>query len=267
MRFAPESPTWRVHREGVLLLGGPRALLMQLAHPLVAAGVSQHSAFPDDAWRRLRRTLDAMLGIIYGERAEGEDIARALRAVHARVHGTLDQGAGRFPVGTAYSALDPELGLWVWGTLVDSTLAAYDAFVSPLPADERETYYHEATEVAALLDLPAKLVPADLGGFRAYISSMLASDVLEPTCEARRLADAVMHPPIPLLPRSISGLIGPVTLGLLPAELRRRYDLPWGALHEAAWLASRTVIRASLPFLPEFLRAMPQARRAERSLR
>jgi len=57
--FRHESAIRRIGRESVLMLGGARALLMQAAHPLVAAGVAAHSDFRHDLWRRLARTLRA----------------------------------------------------------------------------------------------------------------------------------------------------------------------------------------------------------------
>jgi len=107
--FGPDSLTWRVNREQALLLGGGRALLLQLAHPLVAAGVADHSDFRSDPLRRLRRTLDATLAMIFGTTAEAEAAAAGVRAVHERVTGTLRTRVGRFDAGTPYRAEDPAL--------------------------------------------------------------------------------------------------------------------------------------------------------------
>src|SRR5881397_56153 len=85
--FGPGSLTWRVNREGALLLGGGRALLLQVAHPLVAAGVAQHSNYREDPWGRLYRTLDLTTKIVFGSTAVAEEAAGRIRHVHQRVHG------------------------------------------------------------------------------------------------------------------------------------------------------------------------------------
>ena len=112
--FAADAVIRRVDGEGVLLLGGGRALLMQLAHPAVAAGVSDHSDFRDDPFVRLRRTLDASYAIVFGEADEAAEVAAAVRAVHATV------------TGPGYRADDPALLLWVHATLVDTALRIYE---------------------------------------------------------------------------------------------------------------------------------------------
>ena len=116
------SEAWRLNREAMLLLGaGPRALLLQLAHPAVAAGVADHSDFRTDPWRRLAGTLRSYLTIVYGTTAAARAEIRRLNALHRGI------------VGPGYAARDPELSLWVHATLVDSTIAVYDAWLEPLP--------------------------------------------------------------------------------------------------------------------------------------
>src|SRR6266850_7190672 len=95
--FAEDSITRRVNRENILLLGGGRALLMQLAHPKVAAGVDEHSDFRANPIRRLRRTVLMTMAIVFGERETALAAARAVNQTHARVK------------GADYRALDPDL--------------------------------------------------------------------------------------------------------------------------------------------------------------
>src|SRR5437763_6926244 len=132
--FGPGSLTWRVNREGVLLLGGGRALVLQVAHPLVAAGVAQHSNYREDPWGRLYRTLDIVTTIVFGTSEESEEAAARLHRVHSRVTGVADDG-------TAYEANDPDLLMWVHAPLVDTSLLVYTTYVGTLTQAEREAYY------------------------------------------------------------------------------------------------------------------------------
>ena len=123
--FGVGDLAWTVNRESVLLLGGARALLLQLAHPLVAQGVADHSDFLRAPLGRLRSTLDATYTVLFADPASVRRTARAVRRAHERVRGTLQHGTAAFPAGTAYRATDPELLLWVHASLVDSALATY----------------------------------------------------------------------------------------------------------------------------------------------
>ncbi len=87
--FGPDSEAWRFDREAMLLLGaGPRALLLQLAHPAVAAGVDEHSDFRTDPWRRLDGTLRSYLRIIYGSTGAARAEIRRLNGLHRGITGT-----------------------------------------------------------------------------------------------------------------------------------------------------------------------------------
>src|SRR5919106_409852 len=171
-----------VNRERVLLVGGQRALIMQLAHPLVAAGVADHSDFPARALERLRRTLDLSLTLIYGTPVEAEAAAAGIRSVHERVTGTAE--------GRSYAATDPALLLWVNATLVDTTLIVYERFVRRLSEGERRRYYLETVDTAELFGIPRAVIPADLDAFRRYIDGMLDGPELRATPEGRRLVAA-----------------------------------------------------------------------------
>lgn len=255
---------WRINRESVLLLAGPRALLMQLAHPLVAAGVGAHSHFRQEPIARLRRTLDAMLAIIFGAHADAERAAARVNGLHEHVFGVLAGGTPHFPAGTPYSALDPALLFWVQATLQDSALAAYECFVGPLTPEARERQYQESMRMAPLFRLPTSELPANYSAFRSRVDATIHGDELEVTPTALELADSILHPPVPLLPRFVGDIASVVPLGLLPPALRNRYGFRWDAKREAAWRAARGLIRTTLPYWPDVARLMPRARRAER---
>src|SRR5438093_2597604 len=168
---------------------------MHSAHPLVAAGVAEHSRFRKHRLARLYRTSMAAAAITFGSR---EFALRAIRSVnqkHQRVHGVLKTGEGVFPAGTQYDANDPELKLWVLNTIVDSTLLVYELFVSPLSDDEREQYYRDSLLVARLFAIPECITPATYVEFRSYMSHMLDGNVITAADPARQLAGALFSPP------------------------------------------------------------------------
>ena len=246
-RFADDDPIRRVNREGVLLLGGGRALLMQVAHPSVARGVAEHSDFESDPWSRLIGTLDAMYTIVFGSDEQADRTAAAVRAVHERV------------VGDGYAATDPALLLWVSATLVDTSLRVYSTVVGPLSASEQEAYYEQSTQVAELLGCPRRAQPADLSAFRDYVRTMVAS--LEVTETARRTADAIWNPNLPV-PAPLTGppfaLAKFLTVGMLPAPLRAQYGFRWDRRRKAALVRALAAARVAYPLLPRPLREAPK---------
>lgn len=230
----------RVDGELVLLLGGPRALLLQLAHPSVARGVAEHSGFEADPLARLQRTLDASMTIVFGTRDQARRAAKLVRSAHRRVH------------GDGYDANDPDLLLWVHATLVDTALRIHRRFLGGLTVEEQGEYYRQSMEVAALLGVPLERQPQDLDAFRAYVRSMVGS--LAVGDEARRLAGAVLRPRVPLPVEPAVAVVRNLTAGLLPPPIRRGYGLSWDPLREAALTAATIGLRATLPLVPPALR-------------
>jgi uncharacterized protein (DUF2236 family) len=271
--YGPGSEAWRLNREAMLLLGaGPRALLLQIAHPAVAAGVDQHSDFRSDPWRRLSATLRSYLTIVYGTTPAARSEIRRLNAVHRGIR------------GPGYSARDPELSLWVHATLIDSTIVANDAWIEPLSRHRRAAFYAETRPIGRAFGVPEPLLPPDLDSFETYIAAMLGpAGPIKVSAVARELGRAVLRPPLeplaPLLP--LGALAGPLlarvpratydwtlwpAVGLLPAGIREAYELPWGIRERlvARWLV--TTWRAWRPLVPENFRQMPQSLAADRRM-
>ena len=261
--YGPGSEAWALNREAMLLLGaGPRALLLQLAHPQVAAGVADHSDFRADPWRRLDGTLRSYLRIVYGTGTAARAEIRRLNALHRTI------------TGPTYRARDPELALWVHATLVDSTIVAADRWLEPLSLERRARYYAETVPIGRAFGIPAGLLPADLDAFEAYVRRSIAPDgPVRVGPVARELADAVLHPPLgPILPalgwlpsRLYAWTLWP-SVGLLPPTLRVEYGLAWGPVQRAvaSWLVATW--RWWRPILPADFRLMPAAVAADRRL-
>jgi len=260
--FGPESVVWRVNREAVALLGGGRALLLQIAHPLVAAAVAAHSRLRAEPLVRLRRTLELMLTIVFADAAHAMAAVHEIEGVHARVKGVLDADVGRWRRGMPYDANDPTLLLWVHATLVDSALLVYRRFVAPLSREDRATYYEESKVGARLLGIPDALIPPTPRAFEDYVEAMIRDDVLTVGETARDLAASILRPPLPLPLGEPFRVARFFTVGLLPPALRERYGLTWTARQERLLDALAACARRTLPFVPECLRLLPHARRA-----
>jgi len=232
------SITRRVNRENVLLLGGGRALLMQLAHPKVAAGVDEHSDFRTRPIRRLRRTIRMTMAIVFGDRDTALAAARAVNHAHGKVR------------GRDYRALDPDLLMWVHATLVDSALVTYETFVKPLAAGEREDFYQESKVLGELLGIPRDRFAATLADFGSYIEGVVSKGEVRVGPRAAELAGLVLRPKLRLVPGPAMIPFEVVTAGLLPPALREQYGLAWGD-------AQRRVFRLMAIALPRLVAVTP----------
>lgn len=265
--FGPDSDAWTLNREAMGLLGaGPRALLLQIAHPAVAAGVDDHSDFRVDPWRRLTGTLRSYHTIVYGSRAQGRAEIRRLHALHTRI------------TGPGYSARDPELALWVHATLVDSTLVVNDRWIATLTPERRARAYLETRPIGRAFGVPDGLLPRDIDEFDTYVAEMIGpGGPVQPGPLARELAGVILRPPLaPLIPtlEPLLARIPAVTyawtlwpsIGLLPPEIREAYELPWGRRERlvSAWLVAGW--RAWRPLIPATWRQMPKALAADRRM-
>jgi len=240
--FRDDSAIRTINREGVLLLGGGRALLMQLAHPSVAAGVEEHSGFQADRFARLLRTLRGSYAIVFGSDEQARQAAARINAAHQRV------------AGAGYRATDPDLLLWVHATLVDTSLLVHSLFLRPVPVDEGERYYRDSRRVAEALGIPREALPDDLAAFRRYVQAMVAT--LEVTDTARALAGDIFRSPAPgAAPLSLAAR--ELTAALLPPRLRAQYRFPWDERRAAAFRVASAVSRALAPHLPPALRGVP----------
>jgi uncharacterized protein (DUF2236 family) len=288
--FGPDSVTWRVDREMALFLGGPRSLLLQIAHPAVAAAVEEHSDFRVDPLGRLNRTLNAVFMMVFGDRQAALDAAARVVRRHGPVRGVIDEASASPWSGKAYHAQDPELLLWVHATLVDTSLFVYERVVGKLERRDAERYYEESCIVGELLGLPRTVVPKTLGDFEEYFREMVEGPTLHVGRIARAQKDdlerlepsygftsiygaewgkrwgrAIDRKPVRRLYGSVLRL---VAAGMLPARVRDAYGYRWERRDRLAYDALLRSVRLTVPRVPERLRFLPSYRWAcERALR
>jgi uncharacterized protein (DUF2236 family) len=244
--FEEDSITRRVNRENILLLGGGRALLMQLAHPKVAAGVDEHSDFRAHPIRRLRRTIRMTMAIVFGDRETALAAARAVNQVHAKV-----QGAG-------YRALNPDLLLWVYATLADTALVTYETFVQPLTTGEREDFHREFMLLGELLGIPRDHFPKTPRDFDAYLAEMVSSGEVRVDERARELAAQIMRPRVRALPGPVMLPLNVVTTGLLTPALRAQYGMQFGPWQQRTYRLAVRVLPRVIALTPPVLRVWPR---------
>lgn len=259
--YGPGSVAWRIGRESAIMLGGSRAVLMQLAHPLVAMGVSAHSSYMRDPFGRAMRTF--MLGemLTFGSFEVAWKAARTINRLHYHVHGSLPADAGAYASGTNYSARDPELLLWVHATLVDTILLTYKLLVGSLTAAEEDEYYQQSKEVAHLLGLLPPAMPKSVNDLQQYVNDMVHSNRLAATPQARQLAQQVLFPPAPAILRPLMHLNSQMTCALLPQPVREIYGLEWDSRRQRVFDLSARGMRVIIPRLPMYLRELPVTRR------
>jgi len=245
--FPKGSIIRRVNEEPAIGFGAGRALLLQLAHPHVAAGVDEHSDFQSNPFKRLLGTLEAVYTVVYGTTADAAGVGRRIRWIHD------------FVTGPAYQANDPQNLLWVHATLADSALASYERVVGPLTPEERETYYEEMKAVAEVFGCPRSEQPATFADFQAYWDEQLHS--IEVTDTARELAVDILEPKlplklhVPLWPTAAAFRL--VTVGTLPEPIRDRFGYTWSAAQQRRLDRLFALARLQARLTPRPLRVAP----------
>lgn len=246
--FGPTSISWKINRESALFLGAGRAALLQLAHPWVTIALSQHSTVLSDPIARFHNTFRVVFSMIFGTRDQALTASRNLHALHSRIRGEMPEEIARYRQGSHYEANEVGALRWVYATLVESALIAYESVLPSLTEAEKEAYYAETKITGALFGIPTEFLPQDWGAFLAYNREMWASDALGVSDRARSMAKAILsgagswiHPP-----RWYRAL----TAAWLPPRFREEFGLDFHAADQRA--AGR-----ALRWLPRFYRLLP----------
>jgi uncharacterized protein (DUF2236 family) len=253
--LGPDSVAWRVTSDLRLNLAMLYPLLLQVAHPTVNAGVTDHSDFEHRPWDRLLRTMDYVSLLVYGGR-DAASAGRRLRALHRHFKGTT-------PEGTRYSALEPSAYAWVHATLIATYVHATARFGTRLTTDETSRFYTEYRGLGRLIGVRERDLPQTWPGFQTYFRRT-ARTKLEPTPSVRRVLTTIHDVGAP--PTPISGPLWPILrfpasrvvtlggIGLLDPIVRRHLDIGWNALDEAQFRALGAFTKRLGPLMPASLK-------------
>jgi uncharacterized protein (DUF2236 family) len=250
--FGPHSISWKVNRESALFLAAGRAALLQLAHPWVATAIAQHSRTLDNPIARFHHTFRVIFTMIFGTAEQALAASRQLHRLHQTIEGVLPDTVGQFSQGTRYEANEVAALRWVYATLVDSALLAYELLLPPLTEVERKQYFAESLRTAALFGIAPQYLPSSWPEFNVYMESMLQSDALGVSGATLDLAQKLqagaglsMTPPF---------WYRALTIQLLPRRLRKEFGLPYSENEQVAAERAIRWVRRLYPKLPSTLR-------------
>lgn len=234
----------RVAGEGIVLAGGARAVLLQVAHPAIASAVDEHSDFAARPLDRLHATLRYVYAVTHGSAADRERMAEAVNSAHRHV------------VAPGYDARDPDLQLWVTATLYETAVDLYERVFGALPPQLGERVYRQYAVLGTTLQMPAERWPVDRAAFATYWTTALGE--LRVTDQARTIARELLHPRDAVL-RPLSPAVRLVTGGLLPPWLRADYGLPWSQHRQRAFDLMLRTVGLGYPRLPAPIRQLPKS--------
>lgn len=260
--LGPRSIAWRIGGDVAVFLGGGRAALLQLAHPMVAYAVAHHSRTRADVAGRFRRTFRSVFAMVFGDLDDAFRAARRVHAIHAAIHGTIPEAVGGWAAGTPYCANDAEALRWVHATLVDTTLVVREQLDGALPDAVRDDYVIEMNRFAALFGIPEAMLPRSHAAHAAYMRQMLGSDRIAVAPCARAMArfligrDGEHQPPLGRIVEAVTAL-------LLPPPLAAAFALRATPRRARAGLAAFGGVHRCVP---AHMRCIPALREAERRL-
>jgi uncharacterized protein (DUF2236 family) len=243
--FGPGSITWQVNRESAVFLGAGRAALLQLAHPWVAAALAQHSNLMNDAIDRFHSTFRVIYTMLFGSRAQASEASKQLYQRHTAIRGEL-------PAGPHYEANEVAALRWVYATLVESAVKAYEFVLPPLLPVERDQYYAESKRMAALFGIPAHALPNTWSEFLEYVAAMVDSPQLSVDATALALSRSVLSGAGTWIrpPRWYHAL----TASWMPPRLRAAFALNFNAPEQQAVRSASQRLPHIYPGIPGRLR-------------
>ena len=235
--FEKDTPIRMVHADLVaMMVGGIRALLLQMLHPDALQGVLDHSNFREDMHGRLRRTAQFIAVTSFGHRDDAMKAIERVNRIHSKVSGAL-------PDGTPYRATNPKTLAWVHVTEASSFLAAYLRHVRPnMPGYEQDEYYRQFAVIAQALG--ADPVPINRNEAEELFREL--REDLRSSPEAREVAQLVLTQRPPGTPPGMQSTLGAEAVEMLPPFARTMLGLTRPGLaalpaRAATWSMGKTL--------------------------
>lgn len=270
--LGPGSQTWRALGDRRYLLVLPQAFVLQVAHPVIDAGVGEHSSYRSDPWGRAERSINLLWPVVYARPEEAIRKGQQLRDMHRQIKGRMANGA-------RYHALDPEAYGWVHGTGFYTSLTMYQVFARPLTSDQRQEMFREWRQMGSMLGIRDQDMPRTEADYWDYFNHMIEQRLQWGPVLADLLGERFYYqqpkPPGKLfeaLPdwlwqqgiRPAAWSFELITRATLPANFRRRFDIPYTLRDEQNFQRLATLIRTLARLTPATLRYIPLARAAIR---
>jgi uncharacterized protein (DUF2236 family) len=253
------SLTWRYASDSRAVLLAPTALILQVAHPVVGAAVSQHSSFKTAPWSRLMRTIRSTNRLIFASTASAMAESARLRRIHAGIRGIDD-------AGRSYHALDPDAYAWVHLTLAHAFVETQRLLVRPPTPEQLDNFYQEWRRVGDILRVRPDRMPPDWAAFGAYFERMVA-ETLQPNRAVGDVLAALARPARPtaaipeVLWRPVADATGYLTyrfaIGTLPPLLRERIGVAWAPADQRRFDRDAALLRTAFAFVPRPVRTAP----------
>ena len=262
--FPRDSILWKIVRHRSILLDGPAAAVLQIAHPRIGLGVMEHSRFEDAPLDRLTHTLDAVYAIAFGTLDQAQAAADRVRRRHRKVAG--DAAAHQVPGAHRYSAGETELLMWVLATLVWSAIGGYERTVGSLHLVEKERFYHDMRALGTYFDLPTEYGPQTYMEYEAYFRRMIADPLIGSHAVSRQVAWAVARPQTPWWFRLAAPPITFIFSDIIPSPVRERLGFGSTSLSRLALRQTTITLRCFNRLAPRQLRYVPQYLGALQSL-
>ncbi|MDP2228982.1 MAG: oxygenase MpaB family protein [Moraxellaceae bacterium] len=265
--FGPDSMMWKMSQYIVPGgVGAGRALLLQISHPWVTAGIDEHSITRKDPLKRARNTFSYILSMTFGSREQALAAARDVRTIHGRVQGHLRQRAGTFAEGSEYRASEIQAMLWVHATLWETLMLSYEQSVGKVSDDDKLRFYEETKLFAYLFGIPEEALPSNWWAFLEYCDNMRASGQLVATPASQQLAKYLFgwHGVLIWLPMQYAKLS---TAANMEEPLRSSYGFTYGPVKEFIYESSTLASRVGHKVMPDFLLENPVYKEAHARVR
>ena len=188
--IGPNSVSWEINADlAAVSQAGLPAIVLEILHPSVVAGVQDLSNYRQDPFARARATLGYVLTTTFGNTEAATRLIEHVKDVHSYVKGTR-------PDGVAYRALDPELIAWVHTCIPWMIMRAYEHTKRPLSQQERDRYLAEQAVIGRMGG--AEWVPTTVAELDDYVETMRSR--LSVNAQTREFIDFLMT--FPVLPQS-----------------------------------------------------------------